>query len=176
MFIDHITRKQRISKLELIVITFVWEVSALLSAALNVFKIIQLCNVQRDVIQYGENESAGCRHANMLLMPTKTHSGGAARRPWQCARLPARGAGLSSKVGRSRRVQSSSRPHTKAKGRQSPLDGAARIVRSLKILRALGWGAGRGPEPRERIFGATHTTRRCTRVPNVATRSTFAQQ
>lgn len=83
--------------------------------------------------------------------------------------------GRAAKVGRSRRVQSSSRPHTEAMGRRSPLDGVARIVRSLKICEPRGCGAGRGSELRERIFGATHTTRRCTRVPNVASRSTFAQ-
>lgn len=41
-------------------------------------KIIQLCNVQRDVIQYGENESVRRRHANIRLMSAKIHSGGAA--------------------------------------------------------------------------------------------------
>lgn len=65
--------------------------------------------------------------------------------------------------------------HTR-RGRGQPIAHRWRCaIRSLKILRARGCGAVRGNVVRERIFGATHTTRRCTRVLNVATRSTFAR-
>lgn len=78
MSIDHITRKRRISKLVLTSLLHSWEVSALLSAAANVCNIIQLCNVHRDVIQYGETESVRRRYAKIRLMSAKIHSGGAA--------------------------------------------------------------------------------------------------